>query len=133
MGSKREREITITNGSKEEDEVKFVSDSKKQRLVNEEESSPSPPPHVSIANPLSGLANNYADLDEDEVYLRRGMDDKENGESKRNGHGFDEEDDEDEEDDDEDLNEHVSVGRHSRQVEARRDCPYLDTVNRQVF
>ncbi|XP_028777256.1 U4/U6.U5 tri-snRNP-associated protein 2 [Neltuma alba] len=129
MASKREREIN--SGSKEEEELKFASDSKRQRLV--EESSPSPPP-VSIANPLSGLANNYADVDEEEVYGRResrtAVGEKVNGDSHRNGHGYDEEV---EEEDEEDSQEQLSVGRHSRQVEVRRDCPYLDTVNRQVL
>ncbi|XP_054783207.1 uncharacterized protein LOC129290459 [Prosopis cineraria] len=124
MASKREREINIA--SKEEEELNLVSDSKRQRLV--EESSPSPPP-VSIANPLSGLANNYADVDEDEYYDRNSVREKLNGDSKRNGRGYDE-DAEDE--DEEDSSEQLSV-RHNRQVEVRRDCPYLDTVNRQVL
>lgn len=37
----------------------------------------------------------------------------------------------DEEDDDADASK--LRGKHSRRVEVRRDCPYLDTVNRQVM
>ncbi|KAF7825865.1 U4/U6.U5 tri-snRNP-associated protein 2-like [Senna tora] len=126
MASKREREIN--NGSKEEEELNSLSESKRQRLA--EESSPSPPP-VSIANPLSGLANNYADVDEEEDYERRELSttvgEKGNGGSQRNGNGYDEEDE------DEDDEEQLSVGRYNRQIEVRRDCPYLDTVNRQVL
>ncbi|KAI9085917.1 hypothetical protein K1719_031994 [Acacia pycnantha] len=125
MASKREREID--SESKEEEELKFVSDSKRQKLLEE-----SPP--VSIANPLSGLANNYADVDDEEVYARRESNttvgDKVNGDSQRNEHGYDEEI---EEEDEEDSHDQLSVGRHSRHVEVRRDCPYLDTVNRQVL
>lgn len=100
------------------------SESKRQRV--DEESSPSPPP-VNIANPLSGLANNYADVDEEEDYYRS---DIRNDKPKHNGHKYDADDDSDEEDD---SQEQLFGGRNSRQVEVRKDCPYLDTVNRQVF
>jgi len=39
---------------------------------------------------------------------------------------------EDEEDDDEEDDVRRAPERRPRQVELRRDCPYLDTVNRQV-
>nr|XP_027186252.1 U4/U6.U5 tri-snRNP-associated protein 2-like isoform X2 [Cicer arietinum] len=100
------------------------SESKRQRV--DEESSPSPPP-VNIANPLSGLANNYADVDEEEDYYRS---DIRNDKPKHNGHKYDADDDSDEEDD---SQEQLFGGRNSRQVEVRKDCPYLDTVNRQVL
>ncbi|QHO12787.1 U4/U6.U5 tri-snRNP-associated protein [Arachis hypogaea] len=35
--------------------------------------------------------------------------------------------------DDDDSNEPLYGGRRSRQIESRKDCPYLDTVNRQVL
>ncbi|GJN39168.1 hypothetical protein PR202_gb28269 [Eleusine coracana subsp. coracana] len=40
---------------------------------------------------------------------------------------------EDEEDEDEEEDERRAPERRPRQVELRRDCPYLDTVNRQVL
>lgn len=122
MASKRERE----NGDRvEEKELDF--DSKRQRV--DEETSPSPHP-VSTANPLSGLANNYADIDEEEDYYRRdkgAISNNRNDGSNHNGNRYEENDDSDEEDDS------PVGGRNNRQVEVRKDCPYLDTVNRQVF
>lgn len=123
MASKREREA----GDRIEDEG-IDNDSKRLRLDGS--SSPSPP--VSIANPLSGLANNYADIDEEEDYVRWervSVNERRNDGSRHNGHSHGEADDSDEEDD---SHEQFS-GRNNRQVEVRKDCPYLDTVNRQVF
>ncbi|KAG6418985.1 hypothetical protein SASPL_121193 [Salvia splendens] len=40
---------------------------------------------------------------------------------------------EDEYDDEDDEESRAEQGRHSRSIEVRRDCPYLDTVNRQVL
>ncbi|CAJ2671911.1 unnamed protein product [Trifolium pratense] len=125
MASKRER---VTGDRVEEEELDF--ELKRQRV--NENSSPSPSP-VSIANPLSGLANNYADIDEEEDYYQRDkgtVSNNRNGGSQQNGHKYEGDDDSDEEDD---LGNQLFVGRNSRQVEVRRDCPYLDTVNRQVL
>ncbi|KAI4297164.1 hypothetical protein L6164_037065 [Bauhinia variegata] len=127
MASKRDRETN--NGVEEEG---FDPESKRQRL--REESSPSPPP-VSIANPLSGLANNYADVDEEEDCERRQQSnvvERENNDFQKNGQGYHEEEDDESEDDDNLQEQLTSLGRR-RQVELRRDCPYLDTVNRQVL
>lgn len=127
MTSKRERERETVDRAEEEG---LDFDSKRQKV--HEESSPSPPP-VSIANPLSGLANNYADIDEEEVYYRRdrgATSDGRNSRSQHNGHKYEGDDDSDEDDD---SHEQLLGGRNSRQVEVRKDCPYLDTVNRQVF
>ncbi|XP_020236873.1 U4/U6.U5 tri-snRNP-associated protein 2 isoform X2 [Cajanus cajan] len=124
MSTKREREAV----DRVEDEG-LDNESKRQRL--DDDSSPSPPP-VSIANPLSGLANNYADIDEEEDYVRRergSVNERRNDGSQHNGHKYGEADDSDEEDD---SREQFS-GRNNRQVEVRKDCPYLDTVNRQVL
>lgn len=125
MTSKREREA----GDRVEDEG-LDNESKRQRL--DEDSSPSPPP-VSVANPLSGLANNYADIDEEEDDVRRergSVNERSNDGSHHNGHNkYGEADDSDEEDDD----SHEQFTGRNRQVEVRKDCPYLDTVNRQVF
>ncbi|KAG5130399.1 hypothetical protein JHK84_036796 [Glycine max] len=124
MASKREREAS----DRVEDEG-VDNESKRQRL--DEDSSPSPPP-VSIANPLSGLANNYADIDEEEDYVRRergSINERRNDGSQHNGHKkYGEADDSDEEDD-----SHEQFSGRNRQVEVRKDCPYLDTVNRQVL
>ncbi|XP_047163087.1 U4/U6.U5 tri-snRNP-associated protein 2-like [Vigna umbellata] len=125
MTSKREREVDHRVNDQGLD-----NESKRQKL--DEDSSPSPPP-VSIANPLSGLANNYADIDEEEEYVRRERDsvnESRNDGSQHNGHRYREADDSDEEDD---SHEQLFSGRNSRHVEVRKDCPYLDTVNRQVL
>jgi len=70
---------------------------------------------------LLGLAS-YEDDEEEEA--ARGQ---------ANGHraeGEDGEEGEDEDDDEDDVRR--APERRPRQVELRRDCPYLDTVNRQV-
>ncbi|KAI5387933.1 uncharacterized protein LOC127100741 isoform X1 [Lathyrus oleraceus] len=124
MTSKRER---ATDDRVEKEGLDF--ESKRKRV--DKDSSPSPPP-VSIANPLSGLANNYADIDEEEDYYQRDkgtVSDNRNGASQQNGHKYEGDDYSDEE---EDSQEQLFGGR-SRQVEVRKDCPYLDTVNRQVL
>ncbi|KAK2455148.1 Ubiquitin C-terminal hydrolase superfamily protein [Trifolium repens] len=125
MASKRER---ATGDRVEEEELDFKS--KRQRV--DENSPPSSPP-ISIANPLSGLANNYADIDEEEEYHQRdkgAVSNNRNGGPQQNGHKYEGDDDSDEEDD---SGKQLFAGRYSRQVEVRRDCPYLDTVNRQVL
>lgn len=109
--------------------------SKKQRVVQR---SVSPPPPLGFENPLLPLANTYEDDDDEE--------DDEQKETARDGGGKDnrtasveqnsqggqsEEDDEDEDDDD--ASRDPGQGRLGRQIEIRRDCPYLDTVNRQVL
>jgi len=124
MASKRERGV----GDRVEDEG-LDNESKRQKL--DEDSSPSP--LVSIANPLSGLANNYADIDDEEEYVRRersSVNERRNDGSQHNGHRHGEADHSDEEDD---SREQLFSGRNNRQVEVRKDCPYLDTVNRQVL
>ncbi|KAL5200871.1 hypothetical protein ABZP36_035225 [Zizania latifolia] len=73
---------------------------------------------------LLGLAN-YEDEEEEEAAAARG---------RLNGRREEKEDDEDEdEDDDDDDDVRRAPERRPRQVELRRDCPYLDTVNRQVL
>ncbi|GAU21740.1 hypothetical protein TSUD_328650 [Trifolium subterraneum] len=121
MASKRE----MATGDRVEEE-ELDSESKRQRV----DGNSSPP--VSIANPLSGLANNYADIDEEEDYYQRDkgtVSNNRNGGSRQNGHTYEGDDDSDEDD----SGKQLFAGRYSRQVEVRRDCPYLDTVNRQVL
>ncbi|KAG8056704.1 hypothetical protein GUJ93_ZPchr0002g24489 [Zizania palustris] len=70
---------------------------------------------------LLGLAN-YEDEEEEEEAAARG---------RVNGRREEKEEDEDEDDADDDVRR--APERRPRQVELRRDCPYLDTVNRQVL
>lgn len=107
MGSKRQNDSVV-------DEEELGPDLKRHKSLGE--SSPSSPP--ASENPqLPGF--NYGDDDEEEDYK-----------SKQNGSGYDgdEGDGTDDEENDEDEN-HIM---RSRDVEVRKDCPYLDTVNRQV-
>lgn len=86
-------------------------------------------PQLAFENPLLPLAS-YDD-DEEEVEERRdggrgrGVNDGK-GEG-LNGHI------EDEDEDEEDEESKAEQGRRNRSIEVRRDCPYLDTVNRQVY
>ncbi|XP_071921202.1 uncharacterized protein [Coffea arabica] len=112
------------------------SSSKRQKIVEQSSGSASaspPPSTVAFENPLLPLAS-YEDDDDEE-------DDKRGGNLNRvlsggrgsepNGNTHKEEYDEEEDDDDTLM---VGTrGKRSRAVEVRRDCPYLDTVNRQVL
>uniref|UniRef100_A0A2N9ISJ9 USP domain-containing protein n=1 Tax=Fagus sylvatica TaxID=28930 RepID=A0A2N9ISJ9_FAGSY len=125
MSSKRRNDESV------EEEV-FGSEAKRQRVVavEEKESSPSPPP-IPIANPLSGLAN-YDDDDEEEEEEERRRVERNGGRAREeNGNGRRGREDEDE--DEEEEEQGFGQGKRSRDVERRRDCPYLDTVNRQVL
>ena len=110
----------------------FGSEAKRQRVVEEQEveSSPSPPP-LPIANPLSGLAN-YDDDDEEEEEERQGAEQNGGRKGVENGNGEEEQEEEEEEEEDQ-IEQGYGQGRRNREVERRRDCPYLDTVNRQVY
>lgn len=127
MTSKRERD---DNGHASED-GRFDLDPKRQRLNDQSFTSSSSPPRASENTLLPGF--NYGDEDEEEDNRRRPplndyrVDD---GDAKRAGQNGDQEEDEYEDDyyRDQDLNQ----GKRSREIEVRRDCPYLDTVNRQV-
>ncbi|KAM3206367.1 hypothetical protein ACQJBY_061825 [Aegilops geniculata] len=72
---------------------------------------------------LLGLAN-YADEEEEERGAPRGH---------SNGRPREEEEEEEDDEDEEEEDERRAPERRPRQVELRRDCPYLDTVNRQVL
>lgn len=109
------------NGSADEDRQ-----SKSVKVV--EQSSPSPP-RLGFENPLLPLANTYDDDDEEEEYGGRGDSRANVGENGRRG----EDGDGDEDEDEDDLANGYGQGKRSRLVEVRRDCPYLDTVNRQVL
>ncbi|XP_059440351.1 uncharacterized protein LOC132172797 [Corylus avellana] len=120
MKSKRENDDLV-------EEEGFASESKRRKVV-EEESSPSPPP-LPIANPLAGLANYDDDEEEEEDERHRRA--EQNSDRKEGGQQDD--DDDDDNDDDDQHEQAYSQGKRSREVERRRDCPYLDTVNRQVL
>lgn len=134
MKTKREEEEENMEGDRVGEEY-----SKRQKLL-EQSSSPSPsPPRLGFDNALLPLAS-YDDDDEDEEEddERRGASGgrvgNNDGRKERNGHNDDNEyDDEDEDDDDDRGEKELSQGKHKRVVELRRDCPYLDTVNRQVL
>ncbi|CAL4966783.1 unnamed protein product [Urochloa decumbens] len=70
---------------------------------------------------LLGLAS-YEDEDEEEA-----------AKGQANGRRAEGEEGEGDDDDDEEDDERRAPERRPRQVELRRDCPYLDTVNRQVL
>lgn len=99
---------------------------KRQKL--DEQSSP----QLAFDNPLLPLAS-YDDDDEDDIVDRRaGGRDRvisNSGRVGQNGYAYDEEDS----DDDEYQSAIGGQGLRNRMVEVRRDCPYLDTVNRQVL
>ncbi|GMP73424.1 hypothetical protein CsSME_00031184 [Camellia sinensis var. sinensis] len=115
MKTKREEEEENMEGDRVREEY-----SKRQKLL-EQSSSPSPsPPRLGFDNALLPLAS-YDDDDEDEEEddERRGASGgrvgNNDGRKERNGE------------------KELSQGKHKRVVELRRDCPYLDTVNRQVL
>uniref|UniRef100_A0A803NYT0 Uncharacterized protein n=1 Tax=Cannabis sativa TaxID=3483 RepID=A0A803NYT0_CANSA len=120
MKSKREREadtvIVSEDGASD-------SDPKRQKVISRSSLSSSSPPPASENSLLPGF--NYGDEDEDEENRP-----PVNGLTKRNGVPEVEEYDDD--DDDYPLDQGGQVKR-SRDIEIRRDCPYLDTVNRQVL
>ncbi|KAL3820797.1 hypothetical protein ACJIZ3_006702 [Penstemon smallii] len=114
--------------SKREESENAVNEegaAKRQKLV--EQSSPLP----AFENPLLPLAS-YDDDDEEEDDDRRGGGGgrlvSNVGRAELNGHDYYEG-----EDDEEDEDNQSGKGKHNRTVEVRRDCPYLDTVNRQVL
>ncbi|KAL8138759.1 hypothetical protein V2J09_004760 [Rumex salicifolius] len=91
--------------------------------------SSSPTSHV-FENPLLPLAS-YDD-EEEEERRRQAAIKRQEQLNQKNAKKVEVEYDNDE-DDEEDLNRQGGQGRQNRQVEVRRDCPYLDTVNRQVL
>ncbi|KAL2244993.1 U4/U6.U5 tri-snRNP-associated protein 2 [Sesamum indicum] len=100
---------------------------KRQKLT--EDSSP----QLAFENPILSLAS-YDDDEEEEDEARRdgnGGKHVNNGRKEEgNGHNYSEDEDDDDEEDEESR---VGQGKRSRAIEVRRDCPYLDTVNRQVL
>lgn len=110
--------------SKREREEQTDGEVKRQRVEkDEEEEEVSSPKTHAFENPLLPLAS-YNDDDEEE---EEGNVKKAEVNGRKNEIVDDDEDDEDEED------FKFGQGKHNRLVVVRRDCPYLDTVNRQVL
>ncbi|MCE0480682.1 hypothetical protein HAX54_037718 [Datura stramonium] len=107
--------------------VSEEANAKRQKVMDH--SSPSLPP-VAFENPLLPLAS-YDDDEDDEDDGRRGHIAEQvinnGGNKEQNGYSSDDEEDEDDE------YHGRSQGKRNRAIEIRRDCPYLDTVNRQVL
>ncbi|KAL8461577.1 hypothetical protein ACS0TY_032092 [Phlomoides rotata] len=108
------------------DAVNEEGAAKRQKLLD-----PSSP-QLAFENPLLPLAS-YDDDEEEEDDKRDGggrvVNDGRRGE--RNGRSYQEEEMDDDDEDDEESK--VGQGKRNRSIEVRRDCPYLDTVNRQVL
>lgn len=109
MGSKREREDNEGEGE--------LLESKRQN-VSELESPDSSPP----ASLLPGF--HYGDEDEEE---RKAPVNGKELVAGLNGAPVEEEEEDD------DGEQGLYQGHRSREIEIRRDCPYLDAVNRQVY
>lgn len=120
-----QRMKTKREDSEMEDEERFSPDSKRQRLHEQVSSSPS---RLAFENSLLPLASYGDDDDEENGEMREASGGAREEDTRRlNGHSGS---DDDEEDDEEQV---FNQGRRNRMVEVRRDCPYLDTVNRQVL
>ncbi|KAK4368268.1 hypothetical protein RND71_012060 [Anisodus tanguticus] len=104
-----------------------AEDAKRQKVMDH--SSPSLPP-VAFENPLLPLAS-YDDDEDDEDDGRRGHTAEQviNNGGNKEQNGYSSDDEEDEDDEYHDRNQ----GKRNRAIEIRRDCPYLDAVNRQVL
>ncbi|GFZ10649.1 ubiquitin C-terminal hydrolases superfamily protein [Actinidia rufa] len=97
-------------------------------------SSPSPP-RLAFDNALLPLASYDDDDEEEDDDERRGASGVRVGNNvgriaqngPRDGSEYDDEDE-----DDDDGEKGLSQGKRNRVIELRRDCPYLDTVNRQI-
>ncbi|XP_034698529.1 U4/U6.U5 tri-snRNP-associated protein 2 [Vitis riparia] len=121
---------TKREDNNDEDEGREFPDLKRQKKLDE--SSP-PPASLAFENALHTLASYDDDDDEkeeEEMKEASGLRGREdNRRAERNGHRDEEEYD----DDDDDPHQEANQVKRSRLVEVRRDCPYLDTVNRQVL
>lgn len=111
---------TKINRDKEEE---GRGDSKRQKLMNRF----SPPPPATIADALLPLASYDDDDDDDDEQEDHDMMEK------RNGNGLSKKEEDYDDDEEESFGQGSIHGMRQRQVEIRRDCPYLDTVNRQVI
>ncbi|BBH02699.1 Ubiquitin C-terminal hydrolases superfamily protein [Prunus dulcis] len=108
----------------------FESDPKRQKRNGHSSPSSSPPPPASEGFLLPGF--NYGDEDDEDNYRRPPVNDYrgDGGDNQRDLKSGVEVEEADEDDND-DLEQ--GLYRRSREIEVRRDCPYLDTVNRQYY
>ncbi|KAK6265074.1 hypothetical protein SCA6_020508 [Theobroma cacao] len=97
-------------------------DSKRRKVVDWP-SSPSEEPLVPYND----------DEDDERRALGRVGGGEQDGEARSEGNGQGVKSEEDEDDSDDPYGQGSFLGKQNRQVEVRRDCPYLDTVNRQVL
>ncbi|XAR56058.1 Ubiquitinyl hydrolase 1 [Bertholletia excelsa] len=118
---------------REEDNGEEQEYAKRQKLL-EQPSSPSPsPPRLGFDNALLPLASYADDEDEEEDDGTRGARAGNGGGRIEQNGGKDAGRYDDEDDDDNELDKGPSQGKRNREIEVRKDCPYLDTVNRQVL
>lgn len=132
------RELGEMKTKREEDEsMEEEENSKRQKLLDEQSSSPSPsPPRLGFDNALLPLAtyDDEEEEEEEEDEMRgAGGDRFRNGDGRIAKNGYRDGSEDDDEDDDGNAEKGLSGGKSNRVVELRRDCPYLDTVNRQVL
>lgn len=118
---------TKREDNNDEDEVEEFPDLKRQKKLDD----PSPPDLLASENALHTLASYDDDDDEkeeEEMNGGSGLRGREDNSRRVEQNGLGDE----EEDDDDDLHQDINQVKRSRKIEVRRDCPYLDTVNRQV-
>ncbi|CAH2050619.1 unnamed protein product [Thlaspi arvense] len=123
--------VTRMKTKREEDNGEEQEYAKRQKLL-EQPSSPSPsPPRLGFDNALLPLASYADDEDEEEDDGTRGARVGNGGGRIEQNGGKDAGRYDDEDDDDNELDKGPSQGKRNREIEVRKDCPYLDTVNRQ--
>lgn len=116
---------------REEEESTLMEESSSKRQKRDELDSTPSPAQIAFNNALLPLAS-YDDDDEEEEGEHN---DRRLGNGNHGVNRTDQIDDSDheEEDDEGGRSGHGTQGKRNRLVEIRRDCPYLDTVNRQVI
>ncbi|KAK1272393.1 Ubiquitin carboxyl-terminal hydrolase 8 [Acorus gramineus] len=112
---------------REHDEVSINGEGDRKRRRRSPSPSPSPPPPSAVNGSLSSSLLPLASYDDDEDDENGGEVEAKGLEENRNDH-FESDDEEEEE-----AHGGARGGGRRRDVEVRRDCPYLDTVNRQVL
>lgn len=123
MASKRVREAN---------DLMEDTDSPKRPRTDERTHLSSPRREIALDNALLPLAS-YDDDEEEDEEAGRTDELNDNGISTK-GQSLNEDGHVDDGYSDSDDNEGLSAqGRRNREIEIRRDCPYLDTVNRQVL
>lgn len=119
---------------REEEESTLMEESSSKRQKRDELDSSSSLAQLAYNNALLPLAS-YDDDDDEEEEEEGEHNDRRLGNGNRVVNRTDQNDqlDQEEEDDEGGRSGHERQGKRNRLVEVRRDCPYLDTVNRQVL